>query len=419
MHVTLVTYGSRGDVEPFVALGRGFLRAGDEVRLVAPERFESMAAARGIDFLGLPGDPDRLVQDLVELAGRNPLRMVSSVSRFVLPLAARVFDQVRTACTGTEVIIHSFLLTQAGHEVARELGIPDVSAQFFPIFSTTAEFPAVAFPNLPLGRPYRRLSHVVTTQTFRQGGRILYWWVRRTNPHLPRLHGWPFSRNNGRRPPVLYAFSPHVVPQPRDWPGDAHITGYWFLDDNGNWQPPRGLLDFLDAGPRPIAIGLGSTVTQKPDDITRTVLRALDLTGQRGVLVGKEWSQEDLSADVFTLVSAPYGWLFPRMSAVVHHGGAGTTGVGLRAGVPNVVVPFTSDQPFWGRRVFDLGAGPRPIPAQRLSAEKLAAAIEISVTDDSMRSCARELGERIAAEDGISQAVALVRRQVRTAAQRT
>lgn len=416
MHVTLITYGSRGDVEPFVALGRGFLQAGDTVRLVAPEVFGSMVSARGINFVGLPGDPDRLVQNLVELAGTNPLRMVSAMSKFVLPLAAEVFERVQTACTGTEVIIHSFLLTQAGHEVARGLGIPDVSAQFFPIFSTTAEFPAVAFPDLPLGRPYRRVSHEMTTQTFRQGGRILYWWVRRTNPHLPRLQAWPFSRDNRRRPPVLYAFSPYVVPQPRDWPGDAHITGYWFLDDTADWQPSRGLLNFLDTGPRPIAIGLGSTVTQKPDDIARTVLRALDLTGQRGVLVGKEWPQVDLSSDVFALVSAPYGWLFPRMSAVVHHGGAGTTGAALRAGVPNVVVPFTSDQPFWGRRVVELGAGPRPIPAQRLSAEKLAEAIEKSVTDDGMRSCARKLGERIAAEDGVSQAVALVRRHVRTAA---
>jgi sterol 3beta-glucosyltransferase len=418
MHVTLITYGSRGDVEPFVALGRGFLRVGDEVRVVAPEVFESLVTVHGIDFVGLPGEPDRLVQNLVDMAGRNPLRMVSAMSRFVLPLAAGVFERVQQACTGTEVIIHSFLLTQAGHEVARALGIPDVSAQFFPIFSTTAEFAAVVFPDLPLGRPYRRLSHEMTTQIFRQGGRVLYWWVRRANPHLPRLQAWPFSRENKRRPPVLYAFSPHVVPRPRDWPADAHITGYWFLDDTGDWQPPQGLLDFLDAGPRPIAIGLGSTVTQRPDEIAHTVLRALALSGQRGVLVGRAWPQIAMSADVYALDFAPYGWLFPRMSAVVHHGGAGTTGVGLQAGVPNVVVPFTSDQPFWGRRVYELGAGPRPIPTQKLSAEKLAEALGKSVTDDSMRSLARELGERLGAEDGVSRAVGLVRRHVETMARR-
>ena len=412
MQVTLLTHGSRGDVEPFVALGKGFVQAGHTVRLAAPEGFNSLAASHGLDFVGLPGEPHRLVQSLVEMAGRNPLRMVAVTSRFVVPLAARVFERVEAACDGAQVLVHSFLLTQAGHEVAKKLGIPDVSAQFFPIFAGTAQFAAVTFPDLPLGGLYRRLSHGITTQTFQQGGRILYWWVRRANPHLPPLTGWPFSSKDGRRPPILFAFSPHVVPPPTDWPGDAHVTGYWFLDEPGAWEPPAELLDFLEAGRKPVSISFGSTVTREPDELGETVLRALALSGQRGVLVGTGLPKEVLPVDVLALDYVPYGWLFPRMSAVVHHGGAGTTGAGLRAGVPNIVVPFTSDQPFWGRRVHDLGAGPRPIAAQHLTAERLAGALVRVVRDKDMQYRARTIGECLRAEDGVSQAVNLILRHV-------
>lgn len=412
MHITLLTYGSRGDVEPFVSLGRGFLEAGHNVRLVAPGIFASLAVSRGIDFVGLPGDPERLVRELVDMAGKNWWRMVMVMSRFVVPLAGDVSGQVRAACAGTDVVVHSFLMTQAGHETALELGIPDVSAQFFPVFNATAEFAGVVFPDLPLGDLYKRFTHGLVTQTYWQGGRLLYWWVRRANPHLPPLSGWPFSRRNEQRPPILYAFSPHIVPPPRDWPDDAHVTGYWFLDDPGDWQAPRGLLSFLEDGPPPVAIGLGSTVTRRPNELAQAVLQALTLSGQRGVIVGRGLRTADLPGDIFALEHAPYDWLFPRTSAVAHHGGAGTTGAGLRAGVPNIVVPFTSDQPFWARRVHALGAGPEPIPARKLSADRLAAAIVEAVNDADMRRRAREIGERLRAEDGVRKAVQLVQAHV-------
>jgi len=408
MHVTVLTYGSRGDVEPFVALGRGLLQAGHSVRLAAPQPFEAFVTAHGIDFVGLPGDPNRLVQDLVDEAGGNWWRMTAVMSRFVVPLAVRVAEQARAACDGAQIIIHSFLLTAAGHQAAQDLGVLDVSAQFFPIFASTAEFPGVVFPDLPLGAFYRRLSHWVIAQTFWQGGRILYGWVRKSNPGLPPLTRWPFSPQNVRRPPLLYAFSPAVIPPPADWPGDTQVTGYWFLDDHGEWQPPRHLVDFMDAGPAPVSITFGSTSTRKRGELTEKVAGALAASGLRGVLVGAGWDSNDLPRNILTLETVPYGWLFPRMSAVVHHGGAGTTGAGLRAGIPNIVVPFTSDQPFWGRRVHDLGVGPAPIPARKLSVERLASALVEATSSAKMRASAEVVGRRIRAEDGVSRAIKII-----------
>lgn len=408
MHFTLLTYGSQGDVEPFVALGSGLQRAGHSVRLAAPETFARLAVVRNLEFVGLSGEPAALVQGLVEKAGRHPVRMISEMSKYVAPLAVSVSEQVRAACEGTDAVVHSFLLTQVGYEIAKELGVPDLSAQLFPVFSSTCEFPSPVFPELPLGDTYRRASHGLTTQTFRRGGQLLYWWVRRSHPHLPGLTGWPFDRRSARRSPALYAFSPNVVPQPADWPAGAHVTGYWFLEDLAGWQPPEILMRFLVADPKPVCITLGSSTGADAGRIWTLASEALDLSGQRGIIVGKGLDAENLPRHVLGVDYVPYRWLFPRVRCVVHHGGAGTTGQALRAGVPSIVVPFTSDQPFWGKRVHALGAGPRPIPAQKLSLRTLVEAIDTVVSSRKMQLRVGELGERIRAEDGVSTAVEII-----------
>jgi sterol 3beta-glucosyltransferase len=301
-------------------------------------------------------------------------------------------------------------MTNAGHELARQQGIPDVSAQLFPIFTTTGDFPAVVFPDLPFGVPYRRFSHWLTTQVFWQGSRLLYRQVRKGHPDLPSLSGWPFHGAEENRTPILYGFSPQVVPRGQDWASNSHVTGYWFLDLDPAWQPPGGLLEFLAAGPAPIYIGFGSSIMRQPQQMAQIAIQALKMTGQRGLLAmgaeGLDGAQ--LPPHVYPAGSIPHRWLFPRTAAVVHHGGAGTTGAGLRAGVPNIVVPFTNDQPFWGRRVLQLGAGPKPIPASKLTAGNLAQAIMDAVENASMRATARALGEAIGPEDGTGRAAAIV-----------
>jgi sterol 3beta-glucosyltransferase len=413
--IAILTYGSRGDVEPFVALGVGLQQAGYGVRLAAPEPFGPFVESQGLQYVPLAGDPDRLVRNLVEQAGGRWWRMVGVMSRYVLPLAARVLEASRAACEGVDGVVHSFLLTNTGYELARERGVPDLSAQLFPVFVATSDFPGVAFPDLPLGAFYRRLTHALTTQVFWQGSRVLYRWARRRHPEWPPLSGWPFQARDGRRTPLLFGFSPQVVPPSADWGQDVHVTGYWFLESGADWQPPEGLEAFLAAGPPPVYVGFGSAVTGDAGQFTQVVLDALARTGQRGVL-GVGWDALPAGAlpeHVYVAGSMPHEWLFPRMAAVVHHGGAGTTGAGLRAGVPNVIVPFTTDQPFWGRRVFQLGTGPRSIPRRALSADRLADAISTAVTDERMRAHARALGEALRREEGIARAIDVIERTVR------
>ena len=221
MHIVILTYGSRGDVQPFVVLAEGLLRAGHTVRLCAPEKFDDLINPSKTQFTPLPGNPDELMRGLVEEAGGSWWRMVWVMLSYVSPIAHAVFSIAREAGQDADVVLHSFLMTNTGHEIARECGIPDISAQTFPVFCSTTEFPSPAFPDLPLGGLYRRLTHWVTTKTFWQGSRFIYRRVRSRYPDLPSLSGWPFSTARKKKTPILFAFSPNVVPRPSDWDADA------------------------------------------------------------------------------------------------------------------------------------------------------------------------------------------------------
>jgi UDP:flavonoid glycosyltransferase YjiC (YdhE family) len=276
--------------------------------------------------------------------------------------------------------------------------------------------PTRAFPTFVFGRGLdrgawgNRLFWQVTDQ-------VVWQLIHRDDSRLRRELGlrplpfWgPGQRQEREGMPVLYAYSPTVLPRPADWPARIQVTGYWFLDPPPGWQPPADLERFLAAGPPPVSFGLGSMVGRDAAATLRLVLRALALCRQRGVLLAG-WSGlgqgGSLPESVFAAQSVPHSWLFGRVAAVVHHGGAGTTGAALRAGVPSVTTPLAADQPSWARRIHELGAGPAPIPFGTLTTERLAAAIREAVTSAALRERAAALGRQIRAEDGLGRAVAL------------
>jgi UDP:flavonoid glycosyltransferase YjiC (YdhE family) len=210
--------------------------------------------------------------------------------------------------------------------------------------------------------------------------------------------------------PMLVGISPQVLPGPADWPAHFHVTGYWFLPRPIEWNPPSDLARFLAAGKPPVCFSFGSMTDRNSADLTQTEIAALEITGQRGIIVTAWGGLQAITRSdrLFVIDTVPFDWLWPRCAAVVHHGGSGATSAGLRAGVPSLAVAFMADQPFWGRRIFELGCGPRPILRKRLTTDRLAAAIEQAVTDQSMRQRAAQFGQRIRSEDGIVRAVQLI-----------
>jgi UDP:flavonoid glycosyltransferase YjiC (YdhE family) len=295
-----------------------------------------------------------------------------------------------------------------GAAIAEKLDIPLVQAYVFP-FTPTREFSSVLTPRLPAF--LNRFSHQLTRQLMWQGFRSADTIARKKVLNIPpaSLLG-PYHSKSTQNMPILYGFSPTVIPKPSDWRSDAHVTGYWFTDEGENWQPPAALLDFLQSGPAPVYIGFGSMSNRNPEQTADLVIQALSLTGQRAILLSG-WGglqKANIPDSIFMIDSIPHSWLFPRMSAVIHHGGASTTAAGLQAGIPSVIIPFFGDQPFWGRRVAELGVGAKPIPRKRLTAERLANAIQEVITNVNMRQRAAKLGNQIQAENGIESAVEIL-----------
>jgi len=417
MRIAIITIGSRGDVQPFVALGQGLIKAGHTVRLVTHQDFEVFVKSHGLEFWLMRGNS----QDLV---GSQEMREVLEKGNFVATWRQVIRGAERAihewmedslaACQGMDLLIAGGVSLSAGLSVAEKYHLPLLQAYVFPVIPTRA-FPSILLPQtLPtLGGVFNLISSQLILQLGWLGARSI---VNRARKKILDLPPYSFAEPTlTSRPkgfPMLFGFSPSVIPPPADWSAEDHITGYWFLDPTADLTPPPDLLNFLQAGSPPVYIGFGSMGSRKPAETTDLVLQGLAKTQQRAILLSG-WGgmqKTDLPASVFMVDSIPHAWLLPRVAAVVHHGGAGTTAAGLRAGLPSIVIPFTTEQAFWGQRVHSLGVGPAPIPRSKLTVDRLAQAIQAAVTNTGMRQRAAELGSKIQAEDGVAKAVEIIQR---------
>ncbi len=417
MRIVLITIGARGDTEPFVALAVRLMRDGHSVRVAARPDFAGLAADHGVDFapLGRPYQP--FITGAAQASALGSGHLLRQ-ARYGLEqrryFSDRLGEDAWRAAQGADAIIYKYSWI-TGYTIAEKLGVPCAAAMPFPLTPTRA------FPSFLIGKGADR-GRIAGRALWALTGQVVWQLLRHDDAALRRQlglrrlpAGGPVARQEREGMPVCYAYSPAVLPRPPDWPERMHVTGYWFLDPAPAWQPPARLIRFLNDGPPPVSIGFGSMASRDPQGTLRLALRALELSGQRGVLLSG-WAGigtgRALPGNVYAADAIPHAWLFAQMAAVVHHGGAGTTGAGLRSGVPAVITPLAADQPSWARVVHGLGAGPAPIPFPALTAEGLAAAIRRAVTDQRMRRRAAELGTRIRAEDGPGQAADLFMRHI-------
>ena len=419
MNILIITFGSRGDVQPYVALGKGLQAAGHQVTLCTAEDFEPFVRENGLEYGYMSGELLRLMdtdagreamEETVGLFGS--LKSMVKLTRQTKPLTQQTMLDSWAAAQEVEpdlVVYHPKAL--AAVSIAEAFNAPPVMVLLQPMTVPTADFPPPGMPSLPLGGTYNKLSY----KAIAAGFSVYTGMVNEMRQKQMGLAKFPkgtglYKTAAGRPIPVMHAFSVQVVPRPADWPDYASIPGYWFLQRGEDWQPPVELADFLAAGEAPVYVGFGSMAGKDPARLTKIVIEALLQTNLRGILASGWGGLEtaDLPPSILQIEGAPHDWLFPHMSAVVHHGGAGTTAAGLHAGRTTVVCPFMGDQPFWGSRVHALGAGPQPIPQKKLTAGGLSAAIQTAVTNDQLRETADALGKKIRAENGVAMAVALI-----------
>jgi len=407
-------------VQPYIALGRGLRAAGHDVCLASSPRTEPSVREAGLDFAPISCTDPLLVLDSPE--ARDAMSRDGGVVSFFRSVDAVSADgSVRRladgwqACRGADVLVASPLACVLAYSVAEKLHIPLVRAFYFPATPTRAY-------SAHFVRGLTRLPGSVNLWTHRVQGRVILAIIRRAANRaraevlgLGPLPADPFAELDRRRAPMLYGYSPLVCPPPADWGSWIHVTGYWFLDAARQWTPPAALVRFLASGPPPIYVGFGSMAPGDREPMTRLVVEALRREGLRGVLAAGWGALQDIGSTgsrIIAVDDVPHDWLFPRVAAVVHHGGAGTTAAGFRAGVPAVVVPFgVPDQTFWARRAHDLGVAVRPIARKALTADRLSAALRAATRDEGMRQRAAALGRQIRAEDGVARAVEAFERQ--------
>jgi UDP:flavonoid glycosyltransferase YjiC (YdhE family) len=399
MKFAIATYGTEGDVRPLAALCRTLIDAGHEATLLADGATLGHARALGVPARALSGDikgtldPSAAISQVVGKA--NDLGSTAQALAGIANANAHAWlKEIAEAGEGCDALVVSALASFAGLSAAEHLGIPCVGASFIPISPTSAFASPFLPPRVP--RMFNRLSHTFVN--------ALLWRAFRkaTNDARASVFGMPPRRRNWTTHPMLYGVSPSLVPTPSDWPQTTRICGQWLLPA-GPWSPPDALAAFLAAGEAPVYVGFGSMVGFDRPALLKEVIAAV---GGRRALFYPGWSGDEtpeLPGNFFVLGDTPHDWLLPQVSLAIHHGGSGTTHSVARAGVPSVVVPFAGDQAFWADRLRRAGVAAEAVSGHQPDAASMARAIEFAERDD-VRTRARDLGERMRAENGLAMA---------------
>jgi sterol 3beta-glucosyltransferase len=412
MRITIFAIGTRGDVQPLIALGKGLQSAGHDVSLIAGSNFGEWICGHDLGFLPFV-DMEALMRSEKGLAwvesSNNLFRQLRLMRRNMRDTGAEMIDSVLAGVASTDLMIGGFVSASMVQSISEGSDIPYLNAMLQP-YQPTRSGAASLLPVMA------KRDSFLNRWTGHLEERLLWWSTAEATNALRtgRLGLPPHTAGSSRRARCLASTilgaSRHVVPPPPDWPKTTTVTGYWFLDEATGWQPPADLLAFLADGPPPVYIGFGSMSSRNPQKTQSLIVDALVQVGARAV-VASGWGLSEgnpVPANIFVISNAPHTWLFPRMAAVVHHGGAGTTAAGLRAGKPTMIIPHMFDQPYWGRRVHELGVGVKPVPRHHLTADALAAGIRQLVGDSAISERAQILAGQIRAEDGVARAVAVI-----------
>lgn len=419
MKIAITTIGTRGDLQPYIALGLGLKGSGYEVQIVSAKNEETFVRNYGLDFFALDVDIQKIMEggDVKEMAkGSNPFKFIISHlkgSKSLKKLMVKIQEEIWAACKKADLIIfHPGM--PLGFFLGKEKNIKAILATPFPVISTK-DYPSILFYSLPrLGSYYNLLTHFIFDKVFWALGKssIKLFWAKNIKSKID-LDTSPIKQQINSGHLVLNGYSELLFKQPKEWPNNIHTTGSWIIDTETNFVPPIELDDFINNGDPPIYIGFGSMKDLNSFNKTLAlIIEALDITNQRAV-VGLGWTKINykgaLPENIFLVESVPHTWLFPKMKMLIHHGGAGTTATGLRAGKPTIIVPHNADQPAWGQRVFELGVGSKPIKKSKLTAGKLANAISFSQTPNIIAKAER-IGQQLKNENGVQKAVEIIER---------
>jgi sterol 3beta-glucosyltransferase len=395
MRVAIPTIGSRGDVQPFIALAQGLARASHAVTLASHPVMKPLVESHGVAFRSIGPDIDlaRRVANIRQ-SSRSAMAGLVRAMRFSFDMLQQSHGDILALCRDADLVVVS-AQSAAGKNEADLLSLPYLSVTLMPWAIPWDEPRRALWRRAAYGLVDGLVSLLTTRPLNRLRGELGLPPVGRERFTSLRLNLVPVS-------PAVYEPNPHWEPRHR-------VVGYWFAQEPAGWEPPDDLLAFLEAGEPPVAISLGA-MSLKDGGARETAslfVAAIRQAGIRAIIQGWDSALEQLTLApaIHAAGSMPHNWLLPRCAALVHHGGFGTTAAGLRAGIPALVIPHIADQFFWAERVHKLGAGPKPIRRSKLTTTALAASLQELVQSQNLRTAASSLGDRIRVETGVGNAV--------------
>lgn len=408
--ITILCAGSRGDVQPYLALAIALKKLDKQVRIAITRNYKDLVRSYGIDVYSVDVDFESLNVDknMIREAQRadNPIKMFFNFQK-MKKYGIHMVNHYYSACEGSEIIVYHPGVA-VGYFAAEQMGIPSVLASPFPLHKTK-ERPSVILYGKVKSTPIINLFSYSMLQSMlwmASEASLKPFWKTHFGK-LPQRFGAPFERHTDARHPAVVSCSNFVFKRPADWNEHIHQHGYWFVEEPDDFHPSPELMAFLNSGEKPVYVGFGSMLGQdEAKNISETIIAGLSGIGRRAIIsgVGKIPNVPD---SIYTIDNIPHSWLFPRVAAVCHHGGAGTTAAGLRAGVPCAVMPFALDQHAWAQRTYELGVGAKPVPIRQISPEKFADAIRYALQDRIVAN-AKALAENVAAEDGAAKSASVI-----------
>ncbi len=418
MKITILTLGTRGDVQPFVALGQKALEKGHQVVICTGQSFKPFIEKIGIEFQEAASDLMAMLstnegQIVFKHALRHPFLTKRYLHNVVNPAFRTTLEQFYQAAQGADVILYHPKAFGAP-DIAEVLDIPCISIPPVPITFPIVEFPNLAIsPTKNFGKQFNKWTYSVMAKAEQASINEVNDFREKTL-HLPKRKTGSYTFSlNGKKIPIIYPISKALFPEVKSWEGHVLTPGFFYLD-SPNDQLDSRLRAFLSAGPPPIIISFSSMPLKSPQQFSRYLLEALHATHQRGIiLTGNSGFAFTENNDLLTINAAPHSLLFPHAKGIIHHGGVGTTAAAIKSGKPQLIIPFSVDQPFWANRLYQQGYALKPLKESQVSTRTLIQRF-IQFENEVVQSKAQMLKSAIDQENGTATALTFIENYCRT-----
>lgn len=409
--IAVLTLGSRGDVQPFVALCLALRKFGLKAKLISYSQFEDLAKEYDVPFSSIRHSYEEKLVEILR-SHTNPLTIPQEIQKNIGSTIDKVLMECWFKCQGSDAIVSAGTAFW-GYDIAEKLRIPSIAVGLLPL-RPTKEFPACAGPQVNINSTFNKLSALFVGRTFWNGFKES---INRWREETLGLSAWrevPFESSKWENQLELLAYSSTLVPQPSDWKDNVYTTGFWFLEQPEGFSPQPDLVEFLSQEAKPIYVGFGSMKSEKSirRKLANVFLNAVKATGQKYIFSGDLAAEITPKENIFCIDSIPHDWLLPQVSLAIHHGGAGTTGASLKAACPSLVMPFFSDQYFWANRLVKAGASPKVLRKEKISEQEVINMLQQMKSIKQYHLATKKLSSLLNQEGGVDYAASLISKYI-------